>query len=183
MKAERFFQPIIANLNHLQLHGLLIDDIHLKFSFSTVVADNLAAHFLGGFQSSFNSGYFCRRCYIKYEDKNLPISVLQIKPRTVLDHDTLVQEIIKEPNRSPLMGIVGLSPLNALIGFHPTISLAPDVMHDFLEGVCPMIIICLLKEASSRRLITYGEKLLFYGLGYYVSLRLCQIDFLLIRLE
>ncbi|CAF4577000.1 unnamed protein product, partial [Rotaria magnacalcarata] len=29
-------------------------------------------------------------------------------------------------------------------------------MHDFFEGVCPLIIVAMLKEASSSRLITYA---------------------------
>lgn len=69
------------------------------------------------------------------------------------------------------MGVVGLSPLCKLIGFHPIISLPADVMHDFIEGVCPMIVICLLKQASSMRLITYGENLLFH-FDYHMGLRL-----------
>jgi hypothetical protein len=174
-KAKRFFEPIVNNLNQLQLHGLLINDIHLKFSFSTLVADNLAAHLVGGFQSCFNNGYFCRRCYIQYTEKNLPIPLTQIKSRTMVDHDNLVQEVINNPDKSPLMSVVGSSLLDDLMGFHPTMSLPGDLMHDFIEGICPMVVMCLLKKASSMRLITYGEKILFiydYHMNFY------QIDFL-----
>lgn len=160
--SERFFRPIVDNLNHLQAYGLQIDDIHLKFSFTTVVADNLAAHIIGGFQSSFNNGYFCRRCYIKYADKHLPISSKERQFRTVHDHDIVVKKILNNPNRTPLMGVVGISPLRDLVGFHPTVSLPGDLMHDFIEGTCSMILICLLKQASSMRLITYGENLLVH---------------------
>lgn len=73
------------------------------------------------------------------------------------DHDQLVSQVLLNPHLSPLMGVAGQSPLSDLIGFHPTTSLPNDVMHDFLEGVCPMVIMCLLKQASSMRLITYGE--------------------------
>ena len=62
-----------------------------------------------------------------------------------------------EPNKSSLMGVVGESFLHGLIGFHPTTSLPADVMHDFIEGVCPMVVISLLKQASALRIITYGE--------------------------
>ena len=74
----------------------------------------------------------------------------------MIDHDNFVKDIINNPDKSPLMGVVGLSLLHDLIGFHPTISLPGDVMHDFIEGVCPMVVMCLLKQASSMRLITYG---------------------------
>ncbi|CAF3813633.1 unnamed protein product [Rotaria sp. Silwood1] len=157
LKAERFFQPIIDNLNKLQIHGLVINGIHHKFSFSTVVADNLAAHLVGGFQSCFNNGNFCRRCYVTYADRNLPIPLSKIKIRTIVDHDNFVQEIINNPNKSPLMGVIGDSLLHDLIGFHPTVSLPGDLMHDFIEGICPIVVMSLLKQASSMRLITYAR--------------------------
>lgn len=156
-KAQRFFQPIINNLNKLQTHGLLINGVHYKFSFSTVVSDNLAAHLIGGFQSCFNNGNFCRRCYVTYADRNLTTPLSKIKIRTMNDHDHFVQEIINNPNRSSLMGVIGDSFLRNLIGFHPILSLPADSMHDFLEGVCPIFIMSLLKQASSMRLITYGK--------------------------
>ncbi|CAF4414605.1 unnamed protein product [Rotaria socialis] len=170
IKAKRFFQPIIDNLNQLQLHGILINGIHHKFSFSTVVADNLASHFVGGFRSCFNSGNFCRRCYVTYAEKNSPIPLSQIKIRTIFDHDDLVQEIINDPNESPLMGVIDQSPLHDLIGFHPIVSLPGDCMHDFLEGICPIVVMSLLKQASSRRLITYvriQERMEIFKYGYF----------------
>ncbi|CAF3874615.1 unnamed protein product [Rotaria sp. Silwood1] len=155
IKAQRFFAPIIENLNKLQLHGISINGIHLTFSFSTVVADNLASHFVGGFQSCFSSGHFCRRCYITYPEKNLPIPLSQIPTRSMIDHDDLVDKIINDPNRVSLKGVIGPSPLRELIGFHAITSLPRDLMHDFIEGICPMIIISLLKQASALRILTY----------------------------
>jgi hypothetical protein len=158
VKAERFFQPIIANLNHLKWQGLQIHGTHLRFSFSTVVGDNLAAHLVGGFQTCFSNGYFCRRCYIHYTDRDSPVPLSAIKSRTVKNHNVLVEVIIDDPTKAPSMGVLGPSPLRNLIGFHPTTSLPGDLMHDFIEGVCPMVVMSLLKQASSMRLITYGEK-------------------------
>lgn len=120
-KAYRFFQPIIDNLNALQINGLSINDYHVKFTFSTMVADNLAANMIGGFQTSFSSGYFCRRCYIKYSEKHLPISVARSNPRTYIDHDKFVQEIVSKSCQPPWMGITGPSLMKTLIGFHPAI--------------------------------------------------------------
>ena len=44
IKAKRFFESIIGNLNHLQQHGLVINGRLVEFSSSTVVADDLGAH-------------------------------------------------------------------------------------------------------------------------------------------
>lgn len=141
----------------------MINGIKHKFSFSTVVADNLAAHMIGGFQSCFNTGHFCRRCYITYEDRTSPRPLSHIKVRTVDDHDNIVKEIKSNSNKSSLMGVIGESPLHDLIGFHPILSLPGDLMHDFIEGVCPMIVMSLLKQASSMRLITYGRNNFCYS--------------------
>ncbi|CAF4612021.1 unnamed protein product [Rotaria magnacalcarata] len=151
-KAKRFFQPIVDNLNNLQLH-----------------ADNLAAHMIGGFQSCFNTGKFCRRCCINYEDRNLPLPLSHVKVRTVVDHDKTVQEIKSNPNKSSLMGVVGESPLHELIGFHPILSLPGDLMHDFIEDVWPIIIMSRLKQASSMRLITYGRKQFLFTVTIWIS--------------
>ncbi|CAF4382200.1 unnamed protein product [Rotaria sp. Silwood2] len=113
---------------------------------------------IGGFRLCFNSGHFCRRCYVTYDEKNLPIPLSQIKIRTIFDHDDLVKRIMNDPNKFPLMGVIDQSPLNDLIGFHPIVSLPGDIMHDFIEGACPLVVMSLLKQASSMRLITYGEK-------------------------
>ncbi|CAF3427803.1 unnamed protein product [Rotaria socialis] len=156
-KARRFFEPIIENLNQLQSQGICINGNKLKFSFSTMIADNLAAHMIGGFQSSFSNGYFCRRCYTSYADRNLPILMATAVGRTCIDHDDLVQQVTADPQKSPLMGIVGKSLLYDLVGFHSTTSLPGDLMHDFLEGICPIVIMTLLKEASSLRLLTYAR--------------------------
>ena len=112
----------------MQLHGISINGLHLTFSFSTVVADNLASHFIGAFQCCFNNGHFCRRCYITYPERNLPIPLSKIQTRSMIDHDDLVDKIVNDPKRKPLMGVIGPSPLRELIGFHATTSLPRDLM-------------------------------------------------------
>jgi hypothetical protein len=155
IKAKRFFKPIVENLNDLQQHGLVINGRSIKFSFSTIVADNLAAHQIGGFQSSFSNGYICRRCFIQHSDLNLPMSQNKPDIRTSIYHDALILQINSNLNKSSIMGVVGRSPLYDLDGFHSIMSLPADLMHDYLEGVCPRVVMSLLKEASAMRLITY----------------------------
>lgn len=123
-----------------------------------MVADNLAAHFIGGFQTSFNNHFFCRRCYITQAEKSLPINSIKSSPRTIVHHDSLLQMINANPRKSHLMGVVRPSPMAGLIGFHPITSLPADVMHDYLEGICPLVIMKLLKQASAMRIMTYGKK-------------------------
>jgi hypothetical protein len=156
-KEKRFFQPIVEDLNALQAHGLVINGVHLKFSFSTLAADNLAAHQIGGYQASFSSGYFCRRCHLSYDDRALPFSPGLTTYRTSPGHDQCLVKLAADPRGGPLFGIARPSVLMDLEGFHPTTSLPGDCMHDFLEGCCPIVVMALLKEASAAKLITYGE--------------------------
>ena len=98
-----------------------------------------------------------------YEDRKSPLPLSHIKVRTVGDNDNLVQEIKNDSNRSSFISVVDESPLHDLIGFHLTLSLPGDLMHDFIEGVCPRVAMSLLRQASSMRLITYGRNNSLFG--------------------
>jgi hypothetical protein len=63
-----------------------------------------------------------------------------------------------DPFKTPVMGVIGQSPIHDLIGFNSITSLPADIMHDLFEGGCTLIMMALLKQASSTRVITYGEK-------------------------
>lgn len=95
-----------------------------------MVADNLTSHSVAGFQSCINSGNFCRRCYITYPEKNLPIPLSEIQTRLIIDYDDLVNKIINDSNRVPFKDIIGPSPLREPIGFRAIISLPQDLMHE-----------------------------------------------------
>lgn len=153
---------MIDDINRLQTHGLTVHGTSIKFSFSTLVADNLASHLIGGFQANFNGNFFCRRCFITQSEKSLPMDSVKVAVRTINNHDDLVRKISTDPLAAPIMGIIGLSPFDRLIGFHPIVSLPADVMHDCIEGVCPLILVRLLKQASGMRLMTYGKSCLFF---------------------
>ncbi|CAF3902377.1 unnamed protein product [Rotaria sordida] len=72
--------------------------------------------------------------------------------RTSTDHDKFIEKMIQNPYESPLMGITRKSTFEQLIGFHPIMSLPGDLMHDFIEGICPLVMMAILKQASSMRL-------------------------------
>ncbi|CAF1390626.1 unnamed protein product [Didymodactylos carnosus] len=156
-RSRRFYKPIIEDLNRLQSNGLTIDtfDSQLLFKFTSISGDNLAAHNIGNFQQSFSSGYFCRRCLVSYKLRTVPLTDLSFLPRNESQHNHFVQ--MTRINNQSVYGIVGESDLNELNGFHPTTSLPGDVMHDYCEGTCPMIIMCMLKEASRKKLLTYAQ--------------------------
>lgn len=158
---------MIDDINRLQTHGLTVNGMSIKFSFSTLVADNLASHLIGGFQTSFNSNFFCRRCFITQTEKSLPMDSVKVGIRTINNHDDLLRKISTDPLAAPIMGVIGLSPFDQLIGFHPIVSLPADIMHDFIEGVCPLILVRMLKQASAMRLMTYGKRSFFFPRDFH----------------
>ncbi|CAF1964375.1 unnamed protein product [Rotaria magnacalcarata] len=159
-KIRKFYEPIVNDLNDLQCNGLMINkfDTQSIFSFSTIAADNLAAHELAGFQQTFSSGYFCRRCLVTYENRLLPLTDVHFIQRTHLQYNKYLNSLENDLQMKSKFGVVGPSPLNGLQNFDPTSSFPGDLMHDFYEvlGVCPLIIMAMLKEASSSKLITYN---------------------------
>ncbi|CAF1349052.1 unnamed protein product [Rotaria sordida] len=157
-KIRKFYDPIVKELNDLQLTGLTINTFNsqLLFSFSAIAADNLAAHNVAGFQQTFSSGNFCRRCLITYENPLIPLTDVHFIQRTYSQHEKCLQLLKNKPHIKSVFGVVGPSPLNDLHNFDPTNSFPGDAMHDFFEGVCPLIIMAMLKEASGLRLITFN---------------------------
>ncbi|CAF0953336.1 unnamed protein product [Didymodactylos carnosus] len=176
---KQFYAPIVKDMNDLQTNGLTVPTVsgNLKFTFTVLCADNLASNDIGGFQQSFSSGKFCRRCHISYDERTILRTELTLIPRDETTHNQHLQQIMNDPNHQPINGVVHRSPLEDLDGFHATKSLPPDVMHDYFEGTnpyikywyfvkfylllgaCTIIILAMLKEASSSnpRLLTYGQ--------------------------
>jgi hypothetical protein len=135
-KIRKFYEPIVMDLNGLQSTGLVINTFNsqLLFTFTTLAADNLAAHEVAGFQQTFSSGYFCRRCLVTYENRVIPLTDIHFIQRTHLQHQRYLQLLENNPQTKSMFGVVGPSPLNDLQNFDPTNSFPQDVMHDFFEG-------------------------------------------------
>ena len=134
--AKILMDVLVNDLNSLQNEGITIacPSSRIYFAFSTVCADNLAANEIGGFQKTFSSGNFCRHCYITYEQRLVPLTDLSFVPRTKLKHDMVLNQIITNNKHEIIQGIRCCSWFKNLVGFHPTESLPPDLMHDVAEG-------------------------------------------------
>ena len=127
---------LVEDLNKIQTEGITIPCLssRIHFVFSSICGDNLASNEVGGFRKSFNSGSFFRYCFITYEQKHIPLTDIFFVPRTRLRHDTIVSQVLFSNSREIVQGVRGPSWFTDFIGFHPTKSLPPDVMHDFAEG-------------------------------------------------
>ena len=127
---------LVEDLNHLQTEGITIPCIpsRIYFDVSTVSADNLTSNELGGFQKNFNLESFCRHCFITYEQRHIPLTYTSFVPRTRLKHDLIANRVIANDDGQALDGVTRYGWFRHLIGFHPTESLPPDLMHDTAEG-------------------------------------------------
>ncbi|CAF4297270.1 unnamed protein product, partial [Adineta steineri] len=92
-----------------------------------------------------------------YNQKLVPWNEITHRRRIQDQHNIFVQQVTNLNNNVTLHGVVGTSSLVNLIGFHAVASLPNDPMHDYNEGVCGQLIMAMLKEASTKRLLTYGD--------------------------
>ncbi|CAF1957432.1 unnamed protein product [Rotaria magnacalcarata] len=157
--AKILMDVLVNDLNNLQNEGITIacPSSRIYLVFSTVSADNLGANEVGGFQKTFSSGSFCRHCLITHEQRLIPLTDISFVPRTKLKHDMVLSQVIENNDDKIIQGVKCCSWFKNLVGFHPTESLPPDLMHDVAEGLCPLIITALLKEAIQQRILSYAQ--------------------------
>ncbi|CAF1346614.1 unnamed protein product [Didymodactylos carnosus] len=153
------FAQLCQDLTSLENDGIVLSgDAHpTYFTISTLCADNLAAHELGGFTCAFNSGYCCRYCLTHHQDMKTVYNESQVLILTTTSHDLQVKQVQNVPRDKSIYGINEESILSALPSFHPVISLPPDIMHDILEGVMPKLTGCLLHTIVSSRLCSAAQ--------------------------
>lgn len=87
-------EPLLKDLGSLEEDGLYIPSLgrQVKGTVSSVIADNLGAHSIGGFVGSFSSSYVCRWClreHAKFQSSEVHTGAFP--PRTKEDHTVLVQ--------------------------------------------------------------------------------------------
>ena len=90
-----------------------------KGTVTMIIADNLAAHALGGFFCNFSTVQrFCRFCNCRKSqlDENLPLSTFVLRTKNAYDNN--LRAVLEDPNLAVLYGIKDYSPLNTLRYFH-----------------------------------------------------------------
>ncbi|CAF1144449.1 unnamed protein product [Rotaria sordida] len=141
LNRKNFFDPIVEDLNVLQTTGVFIPTLgdYLNFTFTVLAGDHLASNDIGGFQKNFNTGELFRHCHVNYDQKLVPLNQISHPCRMRDQHDNIVQQIINSNNNIVLRGVVDASPLANLI------------------GVCGQLLMAMLKEASTKRILAYSE--------------------------
>lgn len=113
-------------------------------------ADNLAAHDIMGLQTHFNHGKVSRYCYVDYKEIGVKYDCANCPLRMKRDYEEQIALIDIEPTMSNY-GIKSKCVFNEVPYLNPIELCPPDVMHDFLEGVVP-IVICLALSSLMKKL-------------------------------
>ncbi|KAJ7998220.1 hypothetical protein DPEC_G00220330 [Dallia pectoralis] len=112
---------------------------------------------IGGFNRSFNSVRVCRHCMGTYTDIKEKFQEDSYILRTADVHRYHLECIQQNPDSRVTYGVQCSCPFNVLPYFDVTKSLPPDIMHDMLEGVIPLVLKLVLCQAHKEKHISIQE--------------------------
>jgi hypothetical protein len=162
---EKAMQPLLDDLIQLEKG---VDGI--KAGIVAYCGDNLELNDFGEFQKNFNCGFFCRFCQIPYSALKDTDGYLQHRRWDKEIYDEIGAAVETETIGGGACGLRGICKFNKLETFHATTSLAPDLMHDFLEGVVAYDLAAglkCLKQDSWFSVEQYNTNLSKFKLFFY----------------
>ncbi len=156
-------EPFLKDLKTLHDTGITIQcagkDEVWKGVLLAFLADNLAAHELGGFKESFSfSRRFCRSCLTDKNQSHLHFQEDQFVIRTTDSHVDQCSRL-NGPDRMTVSveyGINRISSLDSLPHFSVINGMPHDIMHDLYEGVIPHELKLLLRHCTSKAYFQLG---------------------------
>lgn len=159
---QYILKPLIEDLKKLAEEGLSVNvnghEMKIFGAVATVSADNLGAHQLGGFTKSFSSGRVCRHCMILYNQLNDFHSEDECQLRNKTTHAYHLDLLRENPELAKsTYGVSSQCALQELPYFSTVDHFAPDIMHDFLEGVVPVLIKLVLTQCIQQRYVSHKE--------------------------
>ena len=133
VEPAKVFAPFISEMKELFNDGYNLGfEANIKGSLLCILGDNLGSHYIGGFNESFSSNYFCRFCLLTRQEflSGNNNAVL----RTCQNYDEAC-DVIEEAG-SAFQGIKMCSVMNKIPGFHVCKpGLPPCLAHDVFEGI------------------------------------------------
>ena len=166
---DAFLSPFVDDLK-----TLFCDGIEIKFGdrLCTVfggllafLADNLAAHAVGGFKESMSFALrICRTCMITPQESQATFSESMCQLRTPEKHfkQCLMLEGALGSHYSTNFGINRRSILEDVPGFSVATGIPHDIMHDLFEGVVPYelkLLICYCVQKKYFSIDTLNERI------------------------
>ncbi|KAJ8018351.1 hypothetical protein HOLleu_43701 [Holothuria leucospilota] len=163
-------RPLVDDLKELENTGIEIDCENfkgtIKVGLAQVVGDNLGINSLFGFAQGFTANFLCRKCKV-HRDNIRQNTRCQGVLRTKRNYNEDL-----ELENLPLTGILCHCLLNELSSFHVVTNYAPDIMHDILEGICPLemkLVLHYLISNGNLDLGTLNGRITSYNYGFSYS--------------
>ena len=150
------FKQFITDLKSLEAEGIHIHTpdfngvVHVAVG--QFVGDNLGIHSLFGYAEGFTANYPCRSCRM---NRTLVWKALKEEKRIMRNKENYEQDLALDNLQET--GIKSPCCLNELTHFHVTSNRAPDIMHDMLEGVCPLELKLILNELLKKGCFTLED--------------------------
>ena len=173
---DEILKPFVEELKSLASNKLSLcidgETVQCDVVLLAFLADNLAAHQIGGFKESMSFAYrICRSCMSTNEDARNKFSESMFALRTPDEHSKQCNDLKIDANEfSKQYGINRESILESIPNFSVVENLPHDIMHDLLEGVIPHEIKALLMyfilECKYFTLKKLNERLANYNYGY-----------------
>ena len=172
---DTLLKPFLDDLQVLHDTGIVMQFAGQevwKGALLAFLADNLAAHELGGFKESFSFAHrFCRSCLATKEYSQTPFNE---KDFTVRDRVSHAQQCssLDGPDRQRMSveyGINRLSSLDSLSYFSVVGGMPHDIMHALLEGVIPYELKLLIRNCTNKSYVcvrTLNQRLSAFDFGY-----------------
>nr|XP_055032090.1 uncharacterized protein LOC129420928 isoform X1 [Misgurnus anguillicaudatus] len=155
---SKILHPLIEDLKCLEQQGVFVEQLGscVRGSVLHVLADNLGAHSLAGFQESFRVNHPCRFCLATREDINMKeVRSGLFEMRTKEKHQQHVQDVLQDSTLVVQYGVKRSCPLSDnLKHFHAIGGFPPDLLHDLLEGVVPVEMALCLRKLIGKRYFT-----------------------------
>ena len=159
---KRLLQPFLDDMKRLEKIGISIQFEASSYLFygslTMVIADNLAAHAIGGFQCGFsNVKRTCRFCNFQRSQLNDDVRTKEFVLRTKEGYTNNIKAIEVDPSLSSMYGINRDSCLNCLEYYHVTSGLPPDIAHDVFEGFAVDLVTNVIIHYIKAKLIMLAE--------------------------
>ena len=154
-------KPLIKELKVLENTGVEITyqgkKLIVKGTVAAISADNLSTHDLAGFQTHFHTGRICRSCMARKQDIMSKVSEEDFVLRTTDVHQYHLNAVEEDDTNAAIYGVRRPCPFSEIDSFDVTKCFPPDLMHDCLEGVFPVITRIVLQDLVQDRWITLGD--------------------------
>lgn len=150
---DQVLQPLLQDLKSLEEDGIFVSLLGrcVKGTVLVVLADNLGAHSIAGFNESFMAGHICRFCTATQKEiQTQDVRSGSFIPRTKEPHETHVGSAQKDGSsclgvKGPCVLTKNLAHFNVLSGY------PPDIMYDVFEGVVPVELAHCLSVLISKK--------------------------------